>query len=94
MPLTKSFRRELLIDWVAMALVVLLWRGDGGRGISTVPINAQAQAQPDQQLACVTMRQYKHRDCQGSPISIRNYTVWTQPGRPCKHTDRMVRYQV
>ena len=47
------------------------------------------QAQPDQQLACVTLLQYKHRDCKGSPISVRNVTVWTKPGTPCKHTDSM-----
>jgi hypothetical protein len=39
--------------------------------------------------ACVTMLQYAHGDCGGDPISIRNNTVWTSPGMPCKHTDRM-----
>ena len=45
------------------------------------------QLQRDQ--ACVTLLQYAHMDCHGAPTSVRNNTVWTAPGMPCKHTDRM-----
>ncbi|CAB9501645.1 expressed unknown protein [Seminavis robusta] len=49
----------------------------------------QQAVQEDHDQACVTLLEYKHRDCGGDPVSVRNNTVWTSPGMPCKHTDRM-----
>ena len=42
-------------------------------------------AQDDGSRACVSLLQYKHRDCGGDPIQIRNHTVWTQKGSSCRH---------
>jgi len=38
----------------------------------------------EQQLACVRLLQYAHRDCKGHPIKAINKTVWTKPGSSCE----------
>ena len=42
-------------------------------------------AQDNGSRACVSLLQYKHRDCGGDPIQIRNHTVWTQNGSSCRY---------
>lgn len=46
------------------------------------------------QRACVTLLQYRHYDCRGEPIAVRNNTVWQKEGMPCKHTARMKGHSV
>ena len=88
LPIVKT-----LLKTIALLLFLSVHSSSSASKAESQPLKQDQEQQEEQhqqqQQGCVTLLEYKHRDCGGSPISVRNNTVWTKPGSPCKHTSRM-----